>query len=163
MTRSLSSKTIFEASTAIERARYRNCRTNSSSRGHFNAPTRGRLIISKLVSKGEEHPEGCVSRGVRVHRRSTRRKIRKDTLGVNESHHSRGAPNRGIVSATSHRERNERPRIPANRTKQPRELTVASNNDCNRPKYLCSHFVIRAIDFSKVHGARFSRHEFNDS
>lgn len=35
------------------------------------------------------------------------------------------------------------------------------NRDCNRPKYL--HFVIRAIDFSKVPGARFPCHESHDS
>lgn len=47
--------------------------------------------------------------------------------------------------------------------KHRRRLSVAGNNDCNRPKYLYGHLVIRAIDFSKVPGARFSRHESHDS
>lgn len=45
--------------------------------------------------------------------------------------------------------------------KSRRRLTGGYNRDCNRPKYL--HFVIRAIDFSKVPGARFPCHESHDS
>ena len=99
----------------------------------------------------------------RISRRGLFRKRGRDTL----------APSSVFFSQQQEQEISESRRIiPPKRTNplakrkrksSSRRLTVASNSGCNRPKYLRGHLVIRAIDFSKVPGARFPRHESHDS